>query len=63
MAKTFAQLKRSAGKRAHSMRSFQHVGEEIAIPSLLTLTVPFSALDSELSPTGGMGIAALFLSL
>lgn len=37
-AKTVAQLKGSAGKGTHSVRSFQHVGEEIAISSLLALT-------------------------
>jgi len=36
--KTFAQRKGSAGKGAHSMMSFQHIGEENALPSILAST-------------------------
>lgn len=46
------------------MRSFQNGGEEIAIPSLLALTGPFSTLWlwTEIPTTGEIGIAALFPS-
>lgn len=61
-AKTVAQLKGSAGKGAHSVRSFQHVGEEIAISSLLALTGTIFytlVLASEIATTGKIGIVAL----